>query len=99
MIVEWFVIKFNNDTVMQTGETTLSNLNLIRQSINLVNTSRAWLCFTWRATANGLAQVSVRRWLENSGEIRFFRQTTIGTCYVRWFVIEIPSEISIQGIP
>lgn len=94
--VEWFVVKFNDDTVIQTGETIVSTSNPTSQSINPVNTSRAWLYFTWRATANGLAQVSVRGWLENSGEIRFFRQTNTGTCYVRWFVIEMPSGISIQ---
>lgn len=94
--VEWFVIKFNDDTVIQTGETTVSNSNPTRQSINPVNTSRAWLYFTWRATANGLAQVSVRGWLENNGEIRFFRRTTSGTCYVRWFVIEMPIGINVQ---
>ncbi len=94
--VEWFVVKFNDDTVIQTGETVVSTSNPTRQSINPVNMSRAWLYFTWRATANGLAQVSVRGWLENSREIRFFRQTTTGTCYVRWFVIEMPIGISVQ---
>jgi len=88
--VEWFVVKFNDNTVIQTGETIVSTSNPTIQSINPVNTSRTWLYFTWRATANGLAQVSVRGWLENAGEIRFFRKTTTGRCYVRWFIIEMP---------
>jgi len=94
--VEWFVVKFNDGTTIQTGETTVSTSNPTTQSISSVDLSRTWLYFTWRATANGLAQVSPRGWLESSTEIRWFRQTTTGICYVRWFVIQMPSGTSVQ---
>jgi len=94
--VEWFVVKFNDGTTIQTGETAVSTSNPTTQSITSVDLSRTWLYFTWRATANGLAQVSPRGWLESSTEIRWFRQTTTGICYVRWFVIQMPSGTSVQ---
>jgi len=94
--VEWFVVKFNDGTTIQTGETAVSTSNPTIQSITSVDLSRTWLYFTWRATANGLAQVSPRGWLESSTEIRWFRQTTTGICYIRWFVIQMPSGTSVQ---
>ena len=94
--VEWFVVKFDDGTTIQTGETAVSTSNPTTQSISSVDLSRTWLYFTWSATANGLAQVSPRGWLESSTEIRWFRQTTTGICYVRWFVIQMPSGTSVQ---
>jgi hypothetical protein len=94
--IEWFVVKFNDGTTIQTGETAVSTSNPTSQSISTVNMSRTWLYSTWRATANGLAQDSPRGWLESSTQIRWFRQTTIGTCYVRWFVIQMPSGTNVQ---
>ena len=94
--VEWFVVKFNDETVIQTGETEVGASNPTIQNINSVDLTRTWLYMTWRATINGLAQVSVRGWIENSTEIRFFRRTTTGTCYVRWFVIQMPAGVKVQ---
>ncbi|MEM2954044.1 MAG: hypothetical protein QXU21_07230 [Candidatus Bathyarchaeia archaeon] len=94
--VEWFVVKFNDETVIQTGETVVSTSNPTIQSIAPVDITRTWLYMTWRATTNGLAQVSVRGWIENSAEIRFFRRTTTGTCYVRWYVIQMPAGVKVQ---
>jgi hypothetical protein len=94
--VEWFVAKFNDETTIQTGETAVSTSNPTTQSITSVDLSKTWLYFTWRATANGLAQVSPRGWLESSTEIRWFRQTTTGICYVRWFVMQMPLGTSVQ---
>lgn len=93
---EWFVVKFNDGTTIQTGETAVSTSNPTIQRISPVNLSRTWLYFTWRATANGLAQVSPRGWLESSTEIRWFRQTTTGIVHVRWFVIRMPSGTSVR---
>lgn len=95
--VQWFVVKFNDGTIIQTGETAVSTSNPTNQKIASVDLSRTWLYFTWRATANGLAQVSVRGWLQNSTDIQFFRQTTTGTCYVRWFVIQMPQGTNVQS--
>ncbi|MGB9854288.1 MAG: hypothetical protein ACPLRY_05745 [Candidatus Bathyarchaeales archaeon] len=94
--VEWFVVRFNDETFIQTGETTVSSSNPTVQTIAHVDLSRTWLYMTWRATANGLAQVSVRGWIESPTEIRFFRRTTTGTCYVRWFVIQMPAGTRVQ---
>ncbi|MFZ0965746.1 MAG: DUF2341 domain-containing protein [Candidatus Bathyarchaeia archaeon] len=94
--VEWFVVKFNDGTTIQTGETAVSTSNPTTQSITSVDLSRTWLYFTWRATANSLEQVSPRGWLQTSTEIRWFRQITTGTVYVRWFVIQMPSGTSVQ---
>ncbi len=94
--VEWFAVKFNDETIIQTGETVVSTSNPTIQSIAHVDITRTWLYMTWRATTNGLAQVSVRGWIENSTEIRFFRRTTTGTCYVRWFVIQMPAGVKVQ---
>ena len=94
--VEWFVVKFNDDTTIQTGETTVSTSNPTVQSINGVDLSRSWLYFTLRATANGLAQDSPRGWLQSSTEIQWFRRTTTGTVYVRWFVIQMPAGANVQ---
>jgi len=94
--VEWFVVKFNDETLIQTGETVVSTSNPTIQTIAPVDMTRTWLYMTWRATANGLAQVSVRGWIENPTQIRFFRRTTTGTCYVRWFVIQMPAGVRVQ---
>ncbi|MEM5868133.1 MAG: hypothetical protein QXG39_09485, partial [Candidatus Aenigmatarchaeota archaeon] len=94
--VEWFIVKFNEETVIQTGETVVSTSNPTIQSIAPVDLTRTWLYMTWRATTNGLAQVSVRGWIENPTEIRFFRRTTTGICYVRWFVIQMPAGVKVQ---
>jgi len=94
--VEWFIVKFNEETVIQTGETVVSTSNPTIQSIAPVDLARTWLYMTWRATTNGLAQVSVRGWIENPTEIRFFRRTTTGICYVRWFVIQMPAGVKVQ---
>lgn len=94
--VEWFVVKFNDETIIQTGETVVSTSNPTIQSISPVDLTRTWLYMTWRATENGLAQVSVRGWIESPTEIRFFRRTTLGICYVRWFVIQMPYGTRVQ---
>ena len=88
---EWFVVKFNDETTIQTGETAVSTSNPTSQNIGSVDLSRSWLYFTWRATANGLGQDSPRGWLQTSTQIQWSRQTTTGTVYARWFVIQMPS--------
>ncbi len=93
---EWFVVKFNDDTTIQTGETAVSTSNPTSQNIGSVDLSRSWLYFTWRATANGLAQDSPRGWIQTSTQIQWFRQTTTGTVYARWFVIQMPSGANVQ---
>lgn len=93
---EWFVVKFNDETTIQTGETAVSTPNPTSQNIGSIDMSRSWLYFTWRASANGLAQDSPRGWLQNSTQIRWSRQTTTGTVYIRWFVIQMPSGTNVQ---
>jgi hypothetical protein len=93
---EWFVVKFNDETTIQTGEKAVSTANPTSQNIGSVDLSRSWLYFTWRATANGLGQDSPRGWLQNSSQIQWFRGTTSGIVYVRWFVIQMPSGANVQ---
>ena len=93
---EWFVVKFNDETTIQTGETAISTSNPTSQNIGSVDLSRSWLYFTWRATANGLGQDSPRGWLQTSTQIQWSRQTTTGTVYGRWFVIQMPSGTNVQ---
>lgn len=93
---EWFVVKFNDETTIQTGETAVNTSNPTSQNISSVDLSRSWLYFTWRATTNGLGQDSPRGWLQNSTQIQWFRQTTTGTVYARWFVIQMPSGTNVQ---
>jgi hypothetical protein len=93
---EWFVVKFNDETTIQTGETAVSTSNPTSQDIGSVDLSRSWLYFTWRATANGLGQDSPRGWLQTSTQIQWSRQTTTGTVYGRWFVIQMPSGTNVQ---
>ena len=94
--VEYFVVKFNDETTIQTGETTISTSNPTSQNIASVDLSKSWLYFTWRATANGLAQDSPRGWLQSSTQIQWRRQTTSGTVYARWFVIQMPEGTTVQ---
>lgn len=93
---EWFVVKFNDETTIQTGETAVSTSNPTSQNIGSVDLARSWLYFTWRATANGLGQDSPRGGLQNSTQIQWSRQTTTGTVYIRWFVIQMPSGANVQ---
>jgi hypothetical protein len=93
---EWFVVKFNDETTIQTGETAVSTSNPTSQDIGSVDLLRSWLYFTWRATANGLGQDSPRGWLQTSTQIQWSRQTTTGTVYDRWFVIQMPSGTNVQ---
>jgi hypothetical protein len=93
---EWFAVKFNDETTIQTGETAVSTSNPTSQNIGSVDLSRSWLYFTWRATANGLGQDSPRGWLQTSTQIQWSRQTTTGTVYGRWFVIQMPSGTNVQ---
>ena len=94
--VEYFVVKFNDETTIQTGETTISTSNPTSQNIASVDLSRSWLYFTCRATTNGLAQDSPRGWLQSSTQIQWRRQTTSGTVYARWFVIQMPEGTNVQ---
>ena len=57
---EWFRVKFNDDTAIQTGETIVSTSNPATQDVSSVDLSRSGLYYTWRALDNDLTQVSVR---------------------------------------
>ncbi|RKX64965.1 MAG: hypothetical protein DRP42_05575, partial [Tenericutes bacterium] len=99
--VDWFVIRFTDNTTVQTGETSWVDAHTATQAITPVNTSRTWLYFTSRMTNNELAHTSIKGEITNSTTLTFSKHSdsTAGTDYVRYFVIQFPdgSSASVQS--
>lgn len=92
--VDWFVIRFTDNTTVQTGETSWTDAHTATQAITSVNTSNTWLYFTSRMTNNGLAHTSIKGEITNSTTLTFSKHpdSIAGTDYVRYFVIEFPDD-------
>ncbi|RLB75797.1 MAG: hypothetical protein DRH24_19020, partial [Deltaproteobacteria bacterium] len=92
--VDWFVIRFTDNTTVQTGETSWTDAHTATQTITSVNTSRTWLYFTSRMTNNELAHTSIKGEITNSTTLTFSKHSdsTAGTDYVRYFVIQFPDD-------
>ena len=92
--VDWFVIRFTDNTTVETGETTWSSAHTATQAITSVNTSSAWLYFTSRMANNGLAHTSIKGEITDSTTLTFSKHSdsATGTDYVRYFVIQFPDD-------
>ena len=91
--VDWFVIRFTDNTTVQTGETSWSGPSTTTQTIASINTSNTWLYFTSRMGDNGLAHTSIKGEITDSELLTFSKHSdsTTGTD-VRYFVIEFPDD-------
>ena len=91
--VDWFVIRFTDNTTVQTGVTSWSGAQA-NQPITSVNTSNTWLYFTSRMDNNGLAHTSIKGEITDSTTLTFSKHSdsTTGTDYVRYFVIQFPED-------
>jgi Mg-chelatase subunit ChlD len=92
--VDWFVIRFTDNTTVQTGNTSWSGASATTQTIAPINTSRTWLYFTSRMDNNGLAHTSIKGEITNQTTLTFSKHSdsSAGTDYVRYFVIEFPDD-------
>ena len=92
--VDWFVIRFTDNTTVQTGETSWTDAHTATQAITSVNTSNTWLYFTSRMDNNGLAHTSIKGEITDSTTLTFSKHSdsTAGTDHVRYFVIEFPDD-------
>ena len=88
--VDWFVIRFTDNTTVQTGNTSWSGASATTQTIAPINTSSTWLYFTSRMDSNGLAHTSIKGDITNQTTLTFSKHSdsTAGTNCVRYFVIE-----------
>jgi len=88
--VDWFVIRFTDNTTVQTGVTSWSGVQA-NQTITSVNTSNTWLYFTSRMDNNGLAHTSIKGEITDSTTLTFSKHSDSTTgADVSYFVIEFP---------
>jgi hypothetical protein len=93
--VDWFVVEFIGAgwTVKQ-GDFTLTTgtqASPQSQAIPSVDPDNSFVFMNWSADTNGLDTVSAKVELYSADTLRFSRQdTTSGSCFIRWFVINHP---------
>lgn len=91
--VDWFVIRFTDNTTVQTGETSWTAAHTATQTVTSVNTSNTWLYFTSRMDDNGLAHTSIKGEITDSTTLTFSKHSDSTTgADVRYFVIEFPED-------
>jgi len=85
LTVSWFVVRFLDDTSVQTGQASVTTTGTA--TLSPVVTNRTWLPFTSRMTTNGLAYTSIVGNLASSTQASFSRVSSSGSAEVRWFAI------------
>lgn len=89
-IVEW------KDAKVQSGNVTFATINTL-QTINPVNTSRAFIVISRRVTGSTAVTASwIYASFVNSTTINISRGAASGTATVHWHVIELPENYNVQ---
>lgn len=89
-VVEW------KDAKVQSGNVTFATINTL-QTINPVNTSRAFIVLSRRVTGSTAVTASwIYASFVNSTTINISRGAASGTATVHWHVIELPENYNVQ---
>ncbi|MEM2121742.1 MAG: hypothetical protein QXU20_03755, partial [Candidatus Woesearchaeota archaeon] len=94
-MVEWQVIQWSNAKV-QSGNFSFSSLDY-NVSVSPINTSRAFLIFG--SAISGVTTIDgnfIGGNITDSTTLRFYKETTTGTAFISWFLVEMPEEFKVQ---
>ncbi|MGC8929872.1 MAG: CARDB domain-containing protein, partial [Candidatus Woesearchaeota archaeon] len=94
-IAELQIIQWSGARV-QSGNFSFSTLEY-NISVGSVNLSRAFLIFG--TAVSGVSTIDgnyIRGNITNQTILRFYKETTSGTAYISWFLVEMPEEFDVQ---